>query len=349
MQSIHSLHDFFNLTHAELHLYHMGRRVTPCERELLAELESASSPWPVPWQGKARLALVFRLGEMQDPLIWFLALPLDEQGHLEPAQRDAFLERLLHTLGQSAEAIEKQSATDIDNLMKDTPLAFTPTLPFQAMLHARACADLGLPASEHLEPVEDFLSGQVNTDWQALGLQGIADYSARLNSERMAELAAAIPILHNEVLLSLCYCLENTSIDTAVADALRRRGETEAQAGHLEGLCACIRAVAGAPREVTGAWFDELLADAHACGPDVLAAMAARGWEHLEHEQRLPHYLERVASCEQADFLALVRDLALIPRLRLPVLMLLRQAEKGSAISNRLQAVTAGTTGHQQD
>lgn len=341
MHPIHSLHDFFDLTRAELRLYHMGRRVTPCKPELLAEWENGASPWPFPWQGKARLAMVFRLGDIQDPLIWLLALPLDEQGYLEPAQRDAFLQRLLHTLEQSADTAERQPTAEIDNLMKDNPLAFTPPLPFQAMLHARACADTGLPATEYLEAVEDFLSGQLDHHWQTLGLQGIADYVVRLNSERMTELAAAIPTLHNQVLLPLCYCLEHIAIDTVVAEALRRRGEAEALVGNPEGLCATIRAASGAPSDTIGAWFDELLTDAHACGPDLLAAMAARGWEHLEHEQRLASYLTRAASCQQANFLALVKDLALIPRLRLPVLMLLRQAEKGSAISQRLAAVTA--------
>lgn len=348
MQPIHSLHDFFNLCHAELRLYHMGRRVEPCEREVLTEFEKGASPWPAPWQGKARLAMVFRLREMQDPLIWFLALPLDEQGHLDPAQRDAFLERLLLTLGQSSEAIESQSSANINNLMKDNPLAFTPTLPFQAMLHARACADAGMPASEHLEPVEDYLSGQASIDWKALGLQGMADYAVRLNSDRMAELANIVPTLHNKALLPLCYCLENVSIDSVVVDALRQRGETAAQAGDLESLCACVRAISGGPRDEVGAWLDELLADANTCGPDVLAAMAARGWKHLEHEQRLPCYLERAASSEQADFLALMRDLALIPRLRLPVLMILRQASNDSPIGKRLAAVTVGKTRHEE-
>ena len=115
MQAIHRLHDFFTLTGAEVRLYHMGRRVHPCALETLADFESGQVPWPEPWQGRARLALVFRLGDMSDPLIWFLALPVDEQGLLDAAQRDAFLERLLSTLGRSAEALEQSDGGEIDN------------------------------------------------------------------------------------------------------------------------------------------------------------------------------------------------------------------------------------------
>ncbi|MDN6322594.1 MAG: DUF3549 family protein, partial [Halomonas sp.] len=73
-----------------------------------------------------------------------------------------------------------------------------------------------------------------------------------------------------------------------------------------------------------------------ACGPDVLAAIAGRGWWHLEDAQRLPLFLQRLAEDERTDFAAVVRDLALIPRLRLPVMMALRDAPDGSPIQRRL-------------
>ncbi|MBY6030881.1 DUF3549 family protein [Halomonas sp. DP8Y7-1] len=345
MQAIHSLHDFFRLTGADVHLYHMGRRVHPCSLDTLADFEAGDVPWPEPWQGKARLAMVFRLGDMQDPLIWFLALPLDEQGLLDAAQRDAFLERLLSTLGRSAEQLESSAEDEIDNLMKDNPLAFTPSLAFQAVLHARASAELERPASEHLEPVEAFFTGQAGHDWQALGLQGLADYVVRLSTDTERQLRHAIPQLHSEVLTSLCYCLEHVAIDEAVADSLRQRGEQAARDGDIETYCACIRAVGGGSRRVAADWFDQLLADRHACGPDALAAMAARGWQHLEDAERLPRFLERLAANEDADFMALARDLAQIPRLRLPVLMTLRQAPEGSATASRL-AIVKGRQGH---
>lgn len=338
MQPIHTLHDFFVHSGAEVQLYHLGRRVEPCEMATLAALEADESPWPAPWQGQARLGLVFRLGDMPDPLIWFLALPLDEQGRLDPASRDAFVQRLLETLGHSVANVGREDGAVVDNLMKDNPLAFTPSLPFQAMLHARASRDLGRSASQHLEPVEAYLSGQQALDWQALGLQGLADFAVRMGGEERHQLAAILPELPHEVLTSLCYCLEHVAIDAELAAALRARGEAAAAAGDVEGLCACVRAASGS--EAAGAWFDSLLDDTHACGPDLLAAIAARGWPLLEDGQRLPRYLERLACCEQADFMRAARDLALIPRLRLPVLMILREAPADSPIGRRLAALT---------
>ncbi|MDQ7735217.1 DUF3549 family protein [Halomonas sp. SpR1] len=336
MQPIQTLDEFFTRSSGEVSLYHMGRHVVPCPRATLAAFESGEMAWPEPWQGQARLAIVFRLGDMPEPAIWFLALPLDEQGVITPAQRDAFLNRLLETLGRAVSQVGREETADVDHLMKDNPLAFTPSVTFQAMLNARATHDRGLPASQHFEPVEAYLSGQQTIDWQALGLQGIADYAVRMETADADSLALRLPELPAAVIHSLCYCLEHQPLSQALVDALQRRGEAAAQAGDIETLCACLRAVGNTEAASVGNWYTALLNDPAACGPDVLAAIAGRGWGYLEDAQRLPLFLHRLSEDERSDFAAVVRDIALIPRLRLPVMMALRDAPEGSPIQRRL-------------
>jgi hypothetical protein len=347
MQPIHTLDEFFTRSGAEVSLYHMGRRVTACPRDVLRAFENAEYAWPEPWQGQARLAIVFRLGAMEEPAIWFLALPLDEQGMLSPAQRDGFINRLLETLGRNAAATDLDAAdtADVDHLMKDNPLAFTPDITFQAMLNAWATHASGLPASQHLEPVEAYLSGQQSIDWQALGLQGIADYVVRLDTATADALAGRIPDLPTSVVHSLCYCLEHNALPDALVDALRLRGEHAASDGDLETLCACVRAVGSSSAATAGTWYTQLLNDSAACGPDLMAAMAGRGWPLLEDAERLPLFLQRLAEDERSHFAAAVRDIALIPRLRLPVMLTLRDAPMGSAIQTRLSAMQPSPKG----
>lgn len=339
MQPLHTLDDFFWRSGADVSLYHMGRRVTRCPRDTLAAFETGRVPWPEPWQGQARLGIVFRLGNMPEPAIWFLGLPLDEQGYLSPAQRDAFLQRLLETLGRSA-TLSEAHAEEVEHLMQDNPLAFTPSLPFQAMLNARATHDLDLPASQHLEPVEAYISRQHTFDWQALGLQGVADFVVRMDDTQAPQLACTLETLPAEMLHAVCYCLEHEPLPGALVHALRDRGERAAQQGDVETLCACVRAVGSSDTRAVGEWFHQLLEDTHACGPDLLAAMAGRGWRHLEDSARLPLYLTRLAEDTRSDFGTVMRDLALIPRLRLPLIMLLRDAPEGSTIQQRLAALT---------
>lgn len=63
------------------------------------------------------------------------------------------------------------------------------------MLNARATDERGLLTSQHFEPVEAYLSGQQTIDWQALGLQGIADYVVRMETSDAESLAAQLPEL----------------------------------------------------------------------------------------------------------------------------------------------------------
>ncbi|WP_163647497.1 DUF3549 family protein [Modicisalibacter sp. 'Wilcox'] len=343
MQPIHTLSDFFTRTGARTHFYTLGRRVAPCPAETLVAFESGEQGWPQPWLGQAQLACVFQLSPESDPLVWFLALPLDEQGHIDPVPRDAFLQRLLETLGRTAERLAEGSETGdgerIDNLMQDNPLAFTPEITQRAVLHARASADLDRSASEHLELAEAYLTGQLAADgWQALGLQGIADFCVRHDAEQAAQLARQLPALPVAVLRPLCHALEHVVPAPALTDALIARGETAAAQGDLETFCACVRAVGQGETQRVGRWYDGLLGDAAAAGPDLLAAIAARGWAHLEDAQRLPRFLDVLAGQGEGPFMKVVRDLALIPRLRLPLLMTLRQADPESPVGRRLHA-----------
>lgn len=341
MQPIRTLDEFFQRSGASVSFYHMGRRVITCPDDALRQLENAQSPWPAPWRGQARLAIVFRLGDMPEPAIWFLALPLDEEGHLVPAQRDAFLNRLLETLGRNVNQLGQDSASDVDNLMKDNPLAFTPSAHFQAMLNARATHDMGLPASRHLAAVETYLRNPDAIDWQQLGLQGVADATVRLDDDLAAQLGTQVAFMPPDVAQAFCYCLEHQTLPEHLVNALRDRGEQARDEGDLETLCACVRAVGATPGPIAGDWYSQLLRDETTCGPDVLAAMAGRGWPHLEDGERLPLFLTRLADDTRTDFIAVVKDLALIPRLRLPLLMALRDAPEASTIRARLAGLTA--------
>lgn len=343
MQPITTLNEFFERSGAEVSLFHMGRRVTACSLDTLAALETQQAPWPEPWQGQARLGILFRLGNMPEPAIWFLAFPLDEQGYLVAGQRDAFLQRLLETLGRNAHHVDTGSGEDIEHLMQDNPLSFTPSTPFQAMFNAQATQHLGLSASQHFEPVEAYVSQQITSDWQALGLQGIADFVVRMDTEQSAQLTAILPDMPAEMLHAVAYCLEHVTLSRALTQALIDRGEQAAQQGDLETLCACIRAVGSTSEELAGQWYQQRLSDTAACGPDTLAAIAGRGWRHLEHAERLALFLDRLAEDPRTDFAMVVRDLALIPRLRLPIIMMLKDAQDGSTLQQRLAALTAST------
>ncbi|WP_048305753.1 DUF3549 family protein [Halomonas sp. PR-M31] len=343
MQPIHALGEFFERIGAPSRFYTLGRQVTPCPASTLKAFEAGELAWPWPWLDHAQLACVFQVGNGDDPLIWFLSLPLDEQGLLDPAPRDAFLQRVLETIGRTASLQVDDSTERVNNLMQDNPLTFTPHMTQRAMLHAYVSDDLAREASEHFELAEAYLTGQLaNGQWQALGLQGLADFVVRHDAQQSNALAARLDALPLEVLRPLCHCLEHKPLSTTLTQALIARGERAAQEGDVETFCNCVRAVGQGNKSTVGVWYDELLEDQAACGPDLFAAIAARGWPQLEDAKRLPHFIERLAENENADFAVLIRSLALIPRLRLPLLISLRQAAPETRTRQRLSELSFG-------
>lgn len=326
-----TLSDFFSGSGAEVVLSTLGRRVTPMPQASFAAFEREQAPWPLPWNGRAQVACALRWPELEtDPAIWFLALPLDEQGQLVPAPRDEFLDRLLQTLSARAASANGEQAPD--NLMQDNPLAFEPELHQRALLHARLSRHFGQPPSAFSDMTRRYLVGDESLDWQMLGLQGLADQVVAKDPAVTSALVERFDTMPREVILALCYLLEHGDTPDELLPTLWSMLESARERRDIEAFCALLRALLGSEDARVGGWLDRILDDDALMAADCLAAIAARGWHHLEHEARLERFLERLAESPEADFRPVVRDLALIPRLRLPILMMLRQAPMGSSL-----------------
>lgn len=319
---------------AQTALSSLGRRVAPLSSQDFEAFEHERQAWPLPWNGHAQLACTLCWPATgSDPVIWFLSLPLDEQGLLIPAPRDAFLDRLLQTLGTPGNGASPQP---VENLMQDNPLAFEPELHQRALLHARLSQQFGRPRSAHAEMARRYLLGDTAFNWQMIGLQGLADVVVRQDPELTAALCQRLPRLPREVLIPLCYLLEHGDATQALLVPLWQQLEPAREAQDLELYCALLRALLGSETPRVGEWLDDWLEDDDLMAADCLVAIAARGWHHLEHEARLWRFLDRLARCDQISFRRMIRDLALIPRLRLPLLMMLRQAPRDSAVGRRV-------------
>ncbi|WP_110666170.1 DUF3549 family protein [Salinicola halophilus] len=330
-----TLSDFFKQTNADVAIFALGRRVQMMPREAFETFEREQTPWPLPWQGQAQLACAIRWPEMDDPAIWFIALPLDEQAMLSPAARDAFLERLLRTIGSTPGAASGDAAP-VENLMQDNPVAFDPEVHQRALLHAWLSRHFDRPVSPHAELARRYLANEETVSWQMVGLQGLADLVVDPNALEEGTWQRRLPELPREVLLPLCYLLEHGHASESLVEALIAQLSPAWAQGDLELYCALIRAVVGSDSALASAWLEAWLDETPARAADCLVAVAARGWHHLEHETRLERFLNRLATCEKLNFRRVIRDLALIPRLRLPIVMMLRQAPTESAVGRRV-------------
>lgn len=327
-----TLGDFFKQTNADVTIIALGRRVQSIPRQAFDAFENEQAPWPLPWQGQAQFACAIHWPGMDDPAIWFLALPLDEQGSLCPAPRDAFLERLLRT----AKPESSRNLRPPDNLMHDNPLAFEPEIHQRALLHARLASIFGRPPSQHADLARRYLAFDESINWQMIRLQGLADLVVSINALDLEVWQRRLPELPRDVLLSLCYLLEHGNTPEGLLDSLASLLESARIDRDIERYCALLRAIVGCDSETVGSWLGSWLDEESSGAADCLVAVAARGWRHLEHESRLERFLMKVATCEKLNFRRVIGDLALIPRLRLPILMMLRQAPTESAVGRRV-------------
>lgn len=335
MPSLPTLSDLFEHAHCAFRIYHLGRRVMPCSRAHFRAFEEEKMAWESPFKGEARIALVIEdpEGRQDHNRVWCLAFPLDEQGQLQPGPRDAFLGRLLEA---GLEASVHSEAESLHDPMKDNPLAYAPDMMARAMLHAWLCHDHQLPLSEAAQDVARYMATPDTSTapaWETLSLQGLADWAVQLTVDDKTRLALRLPQLDDHVVTALCQCLEHRPFQhDALANALYKR---TASHPHLRTLG--MRAVIGTHTATATQWLDDVLAQT--TDVETLAIISLRGWQHLEHAKRLPLFLDALAAHTDVNFHDSLRDLALIPRLRLPVIMALQQAPATSMLGMRLASM----------
>ena len=324
-------------THADItpRIYHLGRRVVPCSIEHFRAFETQQVAWSQPWQTQAQVAMVFTPTPGGEPIIWCLALPLDEQSMLVPAMRDGFLEQLMSTFQRAPDGnLALDSAAET---LKDVAIALQPNDLTRALLHARIAHDLELPPSHYYDDARAYyLNDDSSQAWQGLGLQGIADLVVRRTSEDEKRLAYRLGRLPDQAFIALCDCLAHAPIQQkAMLDAMIEQ-HASVTTNHPR-YQAIMGAILASPLDQAGSWLDTLLQ--HSLDATALATIAARGWHHLEHEQRSIDYLVSISQLEAHDFRVLIQDLTRVPRLRLPMIMAMKQASPGSALWQQIDAI----------
>jgi hypothetical protein len=306
-----TLFELLERSGAWVRAYDIGRRIGALDRSGFLDFERALAPYPLPMQRKAWLALVQAPARATgDPVIWFLRLGLDEQGLLRQAERDYLLERLL------ASARARSRGDDPRAFLRDNPFAFTPREDRMALFHALLSSDLGLPPSRFYDHALDYFRGGPGWDqWGFVGYQGIADVACRHDDRPLSAAVAALP---REPLVALCHCLESGQLSVSLEAALLARLQRvlEDEPGDVGLLAALVRGLSPNARgpAVRDA-VSVLLRDPAGRSIEVLAAIAGRAWELLDHPRLLQAFLERLADNDQgqAAFEHCVGDLLGLP------------------------------------
>ena len=333
MNTTLTLSDFLQQIGARPHFFSLGRRITEIAHDRFLAFENAEEPWPQPFQQAAWLGIQFHDTQTDEPHLWFLRFPLDERGLLVQAARDEFLRRIIDSAAHPEASGE--------NAEDDNPFGFKPNEAQMANLHAGIALTLGQPASSHYEHALEYFRGEQGFEqWQFVGLQGIADVAVR--HEKHADvLAHAIAQLPVEPFNVLCGCLENQPVSEAIVDAIDRRLQQALKEDSPEPthIAAALRGLSnGLPREKVIAATQSTLDSELGSHPEILAAIAGRGWETLYDNTLRHHFLLCLAQSGQRAFDSILADLLYLPVLRNLLLTDIRDEQQPQEVH---QAVAA--------
>ncbi|GGB83152.1 hypothetical protein GCM10011352_06230 [Marinobacterium zhoushanense] len=323
---------------AAFRLFDMGRRVSKLSADNFERLEQAQIPYPSPFLQHAWIGvLIWHPKQREQNAIWFLKLPLDEQGYLVQAARDDLVHRLLQN------AVNARQGALEEDALKDNPFAFKPDQEKMAIFHALAAQATGAQASGYFETAQEYINGELPLErWTDLALQGLADLVVRLDDKSIAAaLARRIPELPLPALASIATLLEHAVPPTAVRDALAARLERLLPSSDTDPLlvAALIRGLSNIQDET----FKQqqvlnVLQSPHALEPEVIVAIASRCTLALQAPEVLLIFLERLAAGKagQAGFSRVLADLMFMPALRALIMHAFRNPARSDALSSAI-------------
>ncbi len=336
MTEITTLSQFLTTAKTQFQVYELGRRVQHIDMLAFHQIESLVTPYPYPIQGHAQFAIVF-WNESQQHFIWFLKLPLDEQGLLSPAPRSQFIEMVLTALGQDP----TQPLTDEQqDRLANNPFSFKPSQEKLAVFNALVRKQLGLSASIQYEFAVQYLSGQIATsEWQHIGLQGLSDVCVRLGElDHEQQLLAGFDNSAIEVQIALCQCLEHLHLTEALANKLYAKfvaAPPEYQAYYLRSLASHTELSQQALAH---------LQQTERLEANELISIAGRNWTVLKQELSRSIYLEALARQPQAFFNQIFADIVAIPSLRNHLLGELRNPNRSVQLSQAIGGLFKATS-----
>ena len=323
-----------------LRWFDLGRRVRSLPAATAEKFETGAIPWPYPYLRQAWCGLLLwpKDDSQAEPVVWFLRLPLDEQGKLLLPIRDRFLRQLMAALApQQANATNGHDpAKLLQQALEGSELTYSPPADRRAVFHAKAAKVLQRSVSEHLAAVKTYVEDPRSLPWEQLAVQGIADLCIRWQEvqpaleRNMSDYAA--PVFN-----TLCQGLESETIDHRITQAICARGRQQlhAEQADLALLTAAVRGISHS--QATGMRRDfllEVLESAAGNTGEILAAIGSRCCEDL-HEPELAHlWLEKLAASQpQKTFNLLLTDLLFLPDVRSILLDMLRNPERPESVA----------------
>lgn len=330
MSRINTISEFLLQAGTDYRIFDMGRAIRPLSSQAFLDFELNQTPAAFPRQQHVWLGIVFfNKGLSQEHYIWFVKLPLDEQGKLMSAARNQFLHIVVEALGQG---LEKHDSAQKG--LPENPFTFVPNQQQLASFNSISRLALALPPSQYFSAAEAYLHCPQEIQWQKISLQGIADIAARINEEPTKNLVLQqFSRLALQVQIALCDALENHPLNHNICQLII--SEWRKQPMHADYLLPMLRALSQCEdTDLVTALLLEILSQDELMNDNVLVLIAARHWQCLENKPLLSLYITRLSNASVDLFGGLFRDLVQVPNSRNLMLDVLRWPKKEPALAH---------------
>lgn len=343
-QEVSTIADLLEAAGANWRIFDLGRKVQKIPSAEFDQFEDTQIAYPYPIQQHAFFAVLFwNKDESNEHFVWFLKMPLDEQGKLIQATRNHFASMVLNSLGKNF--VEKNKAGEELN---NNPYVFTPNQNKLALFNAMVKVELKQPASQYYEHARTYLSGQIGWDnWHSVGVQGLADLSQRLNfDDNDAIVTNSLTHISEQVESALAATLESATISTKLAEKLAELIQTELSNSQLNQseinlnrifnwlrMLSSSKAAGIKQKVITSLLNSDIGNDI-----DLLSVIVGRCWDTLTEPSVSMLFLEKLADNAEgfAIFHALVSDLVAIPSVRPYIMLGFRSEEKSAKLAENV-------------
>ncbi|RDV24392.1 DUF3549 family protein [Alteromonas aestuariivivens] len=336
-ESINSISEFLLHAGTNFRILDLGRGVVPVSGQEFLDMENGLIAPPRPRQQHGWYAILFWNGQASEQhYIWFIKLPLDEQGKIVSAARNHFLQIIVDALGNRISKNDSASSK-----LPDNPYSFVPNQTLMAQFGAVARKLLNHPPCAGYLDVESYVRDPETHDWNALSLQAIADFAARINRAQGDWVVKHFDSYSTSFQLALLNALESSSLPEPISMLLQRKLLSEDKEPLDDAMeLASLRALSAYTdaHELTH-FLQQYITKKEDLSLDHLSVLAARHYRHFDTKLTRLYFEEVAKSDEKLGyngelFTGLFSDLVQIPELRAEVLALLRSPERSPLLAN---------------
>lgn len=340
MSQISTISEFLLQAGTEYRVFDMARTIRKVSTQAFMDTENNLTIPQYPRAQHAWYSILFWNKNLSNQhYIWFLKLPLDEQGLIMPAGRNHFLQIIVEALGQQLEHAEQKNGQ-----LPDNPYRFIPNQQQLADFNSISRHHLNLSHSDHYHIALNYFNNPKDVDWQQVPLQGIADIAANMTNSDISKLLCRNFLnLADEVKFALLTSLENQKVEIKLVEQIALwLAENSASPVHWQhGL----RALCQSPcKGLVIQLIEKVLHSPLADNADLLTVISGRLWSSLSNESILKQYLQAVLKVDPRHHLfgAIYRDLVQIPEMRNHLLDMLRWADKSPELTTAVGKLFSG-------